>query len=510
MVSESEVQKRYVKRPRRIIRIVALCALAAVLLFSLLSIPTPDPLLSKGASGKPFVWNQDEQRKERQAQFASARSAGCERLADRIDHQYKHTHDILNKISGGVLKPDDPAFDELEKTLFGLGALIAACPERISEYIELITITRSKVKILSRDWNMDRQDVRDRLYRLLYGGRAALEEVLLQARPGSYPALTRADNEPSVTPSYDFRGQPLHSGDILVSRGGAPTSALIARGNDYPGNFSHVALVHVDEKTGVPGIVEAHIERGVVISTVDEYIKDVKLRVMLLRLRADRPQMKADPTLPHKAATLAVNEARAHHIPYDFAMDFQEPSEYFCSEVASDAYGRFGVELWKGVTTMSSPGLVRWLGYFGVRHFETQAPADLEYDPQITVVAEWRDPQTLWKDHVDNAVTDAMLEGAEKGDPINYPWYLLAPARVVKAWSALLNLFGRVGPIPEGMDARAALRSESLSAIHEKMSAHVMAKAGSFQQEHGYKPPYWQLVLFAKEARLEVLGVNAK
>src|ERR1043166_4780287 len=30
---------------------------------------------------------------------------------------------------------------------------------------------------------------------------------------------------------------------MLVSRGGAPTSALIARGSDYAGSFSHLACV---------------------------------------------------------------------------------------------------------------------------------------------------------------------------------------------------------------------------------------------------------------------------
>jgi hypothetical protein len=231
---------------------------------------------------------------------------------------------------------------------------------------------------------------------------------------------------------------------------------------------------------------------------------------MVLRLRADLAQMKADPMLPHKAATLAVNETRSRHIPYDFAMAFKEPSKYFCSEVASQAYSRVGVELWRTATTMSSPGLVRWLGYFGVEYFDTQAPADLEYDPQLTVVAEWRDPETLWKDHIDNAVTDAMLEGAEEGDRIGYPWYLLAPARLAKAYSAFVNLFGRIGPIPEGMDARAALRNQTMSSTHEKIKVRVLAQAASFQQKNGYRPPYWQLVRMAQQARGETSGKKAE
>lgn len=112
------------------------------------------------------------------------------------------------------------------------------------------------------------------------------------------------------TASADVRGTKIHSGDILVSRGGAPTSALIARGNDYPGNFSHIALVYVDPVTNEAKIVESHIEIGVVVSTAEEYLKDKKLRVMLLRPRADLSQIVKDPMLPHKAAEFAYRRAK--------------------------------------------------------------------------------------------------------------------------------------------------------------------------------------------------------
>jgi len=125
----------------------------------------------------------------------------------------------------------------------------------------------------------------------------------------------------------------------------------------------------------------------------------------------------------------------------------------FCSEVASEAYERFGVDIWAGISHISSPGLRRWLAAFGVKHFETQEPSDLEYDPQLRVIAEWREPATLKKDRIDNAVTEVMLEGAEKGDNIDYQWYLLPFSRIIKAYSMLMNRFGKAGPIPEGMSA---------------------------------------------------------
>ncbi|MGH7495927.1 MAG: hypothetical protein ACREOO_26535 [bacterium] len=117
--------------------------------------------------------------------------------------------------------------------------------------------------------------------------RAALEEAMLQTPAEGLPALAWREHEPSQTPATKILGVTIHSGDILVSRGGAPTSALIARGNDYPGNFSHIALVHVDEQTSLASIIEAHIERGVAMATLEEYLRDKKLRVMVLRLRLD-------------------------------------------------------------------------------------------------------------------------------------------------------------------------------------------------------------------------------
>ena len=476
---------------------------AAVIAFALLSYPAPDPPIPAGASGKPFTWKQDEKWKALEASFLEAREIGCRGLERRIGQGFRQAGKYLSAVDVPAVRPDAPVLSRLETLSFGLGTAVAACPERLTDYVHLVTKTRSLLKRRSQGWDLNDRAARDRLYRLIYGGRAALEEVMLQAPPGTVPALVKGEDVPSAAPSYAFQHGVLRSGDILVSRGGAPTSALIARGNDYPGNFSHVALFHVDETTGEPGIVESHIEMGVVVSTVEQYVRDKKLRIMVLRLRPDLPQVKADPLLPHRAAKRAHDEVKSRHIPYDFEMDFRDPSKWFCSEVASWAYRQHGVELWKGTTRMSAPGVVRWLSYFGVTHFETQAPADLEYDPQLSVVAEWRDPETLWQDHVDNAVVEALLEGADEGDTIPAPWWKLAAVRLAKGYSVVLNLFGGVGPVPEGMDATAALRNLELSRRHETMRRAVLARAEAFRQAGGYRPPYWELVRMANDVRKE-------
>ncbi len=479
-----------------------------IAVFLVLSVPSPDRVPPKGVVGEPFTWKMDQTWDALEAYFREAKGIGCESLKEKIDQGLKAGNRDLDLLSRSQRKPDDPIFSELEKISAVLGTMVAVCPDRLGEYIDLLTRTRNVLKVQSRQWDLQSREVRSRLYRLLYGGRIALEGVMLQSPPGSYGGLVKGEKEPSVTPSCEMAGGTLRSGDILVSRGGAPTSALIARGNDYPGNFSHIALLHVDEKTGVPSIMEAHIEVGVVASSVEQYIRDKKLRIMVLRLRADLPRMKADPMLPHKAAQKSLEAVKARHIPYDFEMDYRDHALQFCSEVASSAYEPFGVDLWKWTTHMSAPGVVRWLTDFGVTHFETQAPADLEYDPQLTVVAEWRDPEALWQDHVDNAIIEAMLEGADEGERLAYPWYLLAPARILKAYCVVLNQFGGVGPIPEGMSVPAALRSLALDSRHKAMKVKVLAQAAAFQEKQGYRAPYWELVRMANKARLEIRGTS--
>ncbi len=270
---------------------------------------------------------------------------------------------------------------------------------------------------------------------------------MLQAPAGSFPALVKADDVPSVTPSHPFQNGTLRSGDILVSRGGAPTSALIARGNDYPGNFSHVALFHVDEKTGETGIVESHIEMGVVVSTVEQYIRDKKLRILVLRLRPDLPQMKADPMLPHRAAKMPMTRSSAAH-PLTTSRWHTGSVPWFCSEVASWAYRECCVELWKGTTRMSAPGGREVASYFGVTHFETQAPptSSTTRSSPLLPSGGTRDPLA---GHVDNAVVEAMWRRGRGGhDPA--PWWKLAAVEAGKAYSVVLNGFGVVGPVPRG------------------------------------------------------------
>ena len=473
-----------------------------VVLYLLLLIPLDNNSVIPEGNKKPFIWNQDSVWNKLETTFINASSDGCDKIKPHIDSLFMNSEKVLNEISGINLKPSDEKFATLEYYIFQTAPLIPVCDQYFSEYVNFYSKLRKVVKEQSRNWDMNSTTARNTLYRLLYGNRTAIEEIMLQLPKDEVAPLIKGVDEPSSTPSAEILGVEVHSGDILVSRGGAPTSALIARGNDYPGNFSHIALAHIDENTKAISIIESHIERGVVVSSLDEYLNDTKLRIMVLRLRSDL--IKTDPILPHKAAEFVLEEAKRKHIPYDFEMNTNESEKQFCSEVASSAYKKFGITLWTGLSNISTKGARNWLAAFGVKYFETEEPSDLEYDPKLSVVAEWRDPETLYKDHLDNAVTDVMLEEADSGRVLSYDWYLLPIGRMTKLYSIILNLFGLEGPVPEGMSTEAALKNVDYSQTHERIKEKLIILANQFKVKNGYIPPYWELVNLGKQVRNEI------
>jgi hypothetical protein len=471
------------------------------ILYLLLLIPdTKEKNAAVNTGKKPFAWNRDSLWLQMEVLFKQARQMDTVKTDSLIAAKKAIAESELNSLIDKNVAAADPGWVKLQNNFFVLASLIAVRQNQIPWMIDYYNRLRIFIRYQSQRWNIDEAATRNTLYTLLYGMRAAVEEVLLQITDLNFPAEMHVGFAMSETPAASIFGIKVHSGDLLVSRGGAEVSALISRGNDYPGNFSHVALIYVDEKTNEPFLIEAHIEKGVSIASVAQYEQDKKLRFMVMRPRSDIPMLEADPMLPQKAAKYMFDEARKRHIPYDFKMNFNDTTEMFCSEVASYAYRIYGLQVWKYPSTISSQGVVNWLHSFGVENFVTQMPSDLEYDPQLSVVAEWRDPKTLFKDHIDNAVIDALLENANKGEEIGYNTWKLPLARVLKGYCLIKNSFGKIGLIPEGMSATQALKNETFVAMHTAVKSKTLQMADEFMKQQGYRPPYWQLVKFAETA----------
>lgn len=467
--------------------------------FASLFWPAAPPNIDLPAEATPFRWDADEVLAALEAEFARAGATDLGAATDVLDRLETEGGDLLSRVAGS----DDPPFDvlaRLSSLQFELAVQGAAHPTLLPRVQDFLVDSRVTLMRAATRWPTDRE-THEALYRVLFGGRIALDEALIQAGTDALAPLLHIEDIPSSTPSILVEGVRIHSGDVLLSRGGAPTSALIARGNDFPNTFSHAALVYVDRESGEGTVIESLIETGSVLSTVEEYLESKKHRILVLRLRPDHPALAGDPLLPHRAAEAMVARLDDEHIPYDFAMEWDDASTMFCSEIVFHAFRDTGVTLWPLRSSMSSPGLVSWLAAMGVREFTSLVPSDIEYDPQLRAVVEWRDAPALMDFRLDNAIIDALLEEAERGAELGYAWYALPVARALKLFSVGQSVLGGVPKIPQGMSASTALKVDALvSKVSPAVKDELVSLAAEFREHSGYEAPYWVLVQIAREA----------
>ena len=477
---------------KTVIKITAFLALV----YAVLLIPDTENTNVHVSNTIPFAWNNNIQWNMLEHTFEQAKLQPTALVNSKADTLFASCNKLLLQFERDK---DTAILANLTQQYFYLAALIAAVPAKTDSLIQLYNHTRVAIKQQSIYWDVQQICNRQLLYKSLYGLRAATEEVLLQTNKNVFNNVLQVQSEISKTPATNILGMQVHSGDLLISRGGASVSALIARGNDYPGNFSHVAQLYVDE-SGKAFVIEAHIEKGVAISTVEQYLADKKLRILVLRPRANLPVIIKNGMLPHDAAKYIMQLAASKHIPYDFKMDYFDSTAMFCSEVCSYAYKKFGVQLWQCQSTIASAGIVNWLQVFGVQHFITQMPSDLEYDPQLSIITEWRASASLKKDHLDNAVIDELLQQADAGKKIDYNIFMLPIARCIKGWCIIKNICGSIGIIPEGMTATQALKNESFEQMNVTLKTKAIKLADNFMIKNKYYPPYWKLISICKEA----------
>lgn len=267
-------------------------------------------------------------------------------------------------------------------------------------------------------------------------GELAIDHVQLQ--PGEKPrqAFTGADHNTHVHPAYAGKGNlPFCSGDVLMVRGTAHNSAAIARIGDVDSQFSHIAMVHIDE-AGRHSVVEALIEDGAIINTLEYSLSHGVGRAVLFRHK--------DAALAAKAAQLIhdrVQRSRrgwwARRIPYDFTLRLNGTRSLFCSKLVHLAFkdASDGTVILPPHMTrldMKNPDFFRRIG---VKAVETFVPGDLELDPSFDLVAEWQDYRATPRLRAQDMVMTKIFEWMElRGAHFQEDW----PVRMV-AWFGCLS-----------------------------------------------------------------------
>lgn len=196
-----------------------------------------------------------------------------------------------------------------------------------------------------------------------------------------------------VNPAFSFRGRrDLRSGDVLVTRANALSSAGIAHMGRVDSQFSHNVLVYVDPADRVWGIM-AYLEQGTLVMPMDEFLASGVDRVVVLR--------HPDPALAARAGSAAWERVvHGPPIDYDADFDYQDHTSLFCSEVPRWAFGSLigqpeTIPIPQALSVFDRERNAAMFEAMGVAASLTSAPSDALYDPTFAIVAEWRNPDDL-------------------------------------------------------------------------------------------------------------------
>ena len=254
-----------------------------------------------------------------------------------------------------------------------------------------------------------------------FTGLRYIEDYLIEQRmnatpnaPAEYTSLKGEFPYLLVNPKYEseFKSyEDVKSGDFILSRGNAYSSAAIARigTNDY--QFSHTSFVYKDPMSPEIYTTEAHIEIGSITLPLIEHIKSKNAREVVFRY--------SDSDVAHQASKYIYDLVLAKQktkklIQYDFAMDYKDESRIFCTEVISSGFKHAmkDADYIPMFKSKFSPGLMPFLNQIGIpatkeniSTLDTFAPGDIQFDPRFELVAEWRNPNKM----KDNRIKDFIL-----------------------------------------------------------------------------------------------------
>lgn len=200
----------------------------------------------------------------------------------------------------------------------------------------------------------------------------------------------------------------VQSGDVLVTRGTALSSAGIASLTEIDSAFSHNALVYVDDD-GAAWTVEAYLERGAIVQPLAEFLAHDLGRIVVMR--------PADAELGAAAAEAAYRRvSKGRPIRYDDRF-VQSGDALFCSEIAQWAYGELldrPTDLPWDSSALPLDANPTLFDGMGITEAEISAPADLLFDPRFALVAEWREVDALDEMHRHDAVVRSLFRWMEE------------------------------------------------------------------------------------------------
>ncbi len=237
----------------------------------------------------------------------------------------------------------------------------------------------------------------------------------------------------------------LRSGDVILSRGSAFTSAAIARIGVNDTQFSHLSLVYANPAEGGKlYTIEAHIEIGSVVEPIEKHLQQDNSRSVVYRFE--------DEDMAHRAAEYMFHKVKKHsdsgkNIDYNFSMQYEDTRTLFCSQVIYDGFSQASEQrvIVPRFKTQFNKGLIHFLNRMGIPatpenidNMKTFSPGDIEFDPRFRLIAEWKDPLHLQDTRIKDAVLTKMFSWMDQEQ------YHIHPPFSVQLKSHLTWFFRRV------------------------------------------------------------------
>ncbi len=412
--------------------------------------------------------------------------------ADSVSLLYDTLLAEVNKgmasIKSEMSDADSRELAELHSRIGQLTFLAATGSRPALPVLEILWQWQQYLKEQSVFWNLRNDMTRDLLV-------SRLDEInTLQAFLVINRQLEITIEEGVVRENHLLNLEQIHSGDFIVDDSNLAYPFLsISKIPVALSPVTGIVLVGNDSNACIASL-PAH---GLHAIPADQLLAKPAGRRMVLRWRSDLPEIIANPTLAHQAASYGYQLSQTLTLPYDYLMDPANHATLFTTEALEYFYEGRQITLFDFVTPTDSAMLLP-LNRLGIHPHQQAVAAELTYQNTVKVVAlQLSGPQLKAHNLQLAAYRQALLN---LNDPATrkirwlLPWY-----RLKNFYDLIASWTGMERQLPPGMAPETALAYDHIRTQANKILPQLTAKAEEFARQNGYYPSFAELVLLADD-----------